>query len=104
MAGSTTKINIQDLIHCRVMERKGEKSKEVPTDPWNIPQTLDFPFMKEILSYLYFGVPGVCSRGLLEFSSENMFHTLVHLTSFCGSLDPINHGSEKWIEMAVLKR
>ncbi len=37
-------------------------------DPWNIPQTLNHLFMKEILSYWYFRVPRVCSRGLLEFS------------------------------------
>ena len=45
-----------------------ECSKKTPTDPWNIPQTLNYKFMKEILSHLYFEVPGVCSRGLLEFS------------------------------------
>ena len=38
------------------------------TDLWNIPQTLNHLFMKETLPYLYFGVPGVCSRGLFEFS------------------------------------
>ena len=43
-------------------------SNKIPTDPWNIPQTLNYLFMKEILSYLYFGIPGVCSRGLLEIS------------------------------------
>ena len=43
-------------------------SKKIPTDPWNIPQTLNHLFMKEILSYWYFRVPRVCSRGLLEFS------------------------------------
>ncbi len=43
-------------------------SKKIATDPWNIPQTLNHLSMKEILPYLYFGVPGVCSRGLLEFS------------------------------------
>ena len=30
--------------------------------------TLNHLFMKETLPYLYFGVPGVCSRGLFEFS------------------------------------
>ena len=30
--------------------------------PGNIPQTLNHLFMKEILSYLYFGVSGVCSQ------------------------------------------
>ena len=40
-------------------------SKKTPTDPWNIPRTLNHLFMKEILSYSYFGVPRVCSRYLL---------------------------------------
>ena len=40
-------------------------SKKNATYPWNIPQTLKHLFMKEILSYLYFGVPGVCSKGLV---------------------------------------
>ena len=40
------------------------ESKKIPTDPWNIPQTLNHLFMKEILSYWYFRVPRVCSRGL----------------------------------------
>ena len=53
----------------RNSEESIHPSKEISTDPWNIPQTLNhLLFMKEILSYLYFGVPGVCSRGLLEFS------------------------------------
>ena len=43
-------------------------SKKTPTDPWNIPQTLNYLLMKEILSYLYFGISGVCSRDLLDFS------------------------------------
>ena len=43
-------------------------SKKTPTNPWNIPQTLNYLFMKEISSFLYFWVPGVCSRGLLDFS------------------------------------
>ena len=43
-------------------------SKKTPTDPWNIPEILNYLFMKEILSYLNFGVPGVCSRVLLELS------------------------------------
>ena len=38
------------------------------------------------------------------FLEENMFHTLVHLTSFCGSLDPIDHGSEKLIRMAAFEK
>ncbi len=40
-------------------------SKKIPTDPWNRPQTLNYLFMKEILSYLYLGV---LTRGLLKFS------------------------------------
>ena len=32
-------------------------SKKIPTDPWNIPQTLNHLFLKEILSYWYFRVP-----------------------------------------------
>ena len=43
-------------------------SKKTPTDPWNIPQSLNYLLMKEILSYLYFGISGVCSRDLLDFS------------------------------------
>jgi len=43
-------------------------SEEIRSDPWNIPQTLNHRSMKEILSYLCFGAPGVCSRGLLKFS------------------------------------
>ena len=31
-----------------------QHSKEIPTDPWNIPQTLNHLCMKEILSYMYF--------------------------------------------------
>ena len=52
-------------------------SKKTPTDPWNIRQTLNYLsnylFTKEILSYLYFGVPGV-PRGLLEFSLNGRFY------------------------------
>jgi len=44
------------------------QSKTTPTDPWNIPQTLKYLFMKEISSNLYFWVPGVWSRGLLDLS------------------------------------
>ena len=40
--------------------------KKSPTYPWNIPQTLNHLFMKEILSYWYFlVVPVVCSKGHL---------------------------------------
>jgi len=35
-------------------------SQKTPTDSWNIPQTLNYLFRKEFLSYLCFGVPGVC--------------------------------------------
>ena len=38
-------------------------SQKTPTYPWNIPQTLNYLFMKEILSYLYLGylgLPRVC--------------------------------------------
>ena len=53
--------------HMSYSAYRGE-SKKTPTDPWNIPQILNYLFMKEIPSYLNFGVPGVCSRGLLELS------------------------------------
>lgn len=38
---------------------------KTPTYPWNIRQTLNHLFKKEILSYLHFEVPGVCSSGLV---------------------------------------
>ena len=52
----------------RPIEKQGVSSRKTPTDPWNIPQTLNYLLMMEILSYLYFGIPGVCSRDLLDFS------------------------------------
>ena len=42
-----------------------KSSKKTPTDPWNIPRTLNHLFMKEVLSYSYFGVSRVCSRYLI---------------------------------------
>lgn len=49
------------------------KSKNSPTYHWNVPQTLSYLFMKEILSCLYLGIPGVCSCGLLEISSNKIW-------------------------------
>ena len=43
-------------------------SKKNPTYPWNIPRTLNHLFLKGILSHLDFGMSGVCSWALLEFS------------------------------------
>jgi len=34
-------------------------SKKLPTYPWNMPQAINYLFMKDILSYFYVGVPGV---------------------------------------------
>ena len=40
----------------------------ITSNPKQLPQTLNYLLMKEILSYLYFGISGVCSRDLLDFS------------------------------------
>ena len=45
-----------------------QRSKNTPTDPWNIPQTPDQRFMKEFLSFGVLGIPGVCSKSILGFS------------------------------------
>ena len=58
----TEKKTVPPLLVCR---GKINGSKKTPTYPWNIPQTLNQLCMKEILSYWYFGVPGVCSKGQL---------------------------------------
>ena len=42
-------------------------SKNFPTDPWSIPQTLNQQFMKEFLSFGGLGMSGVCSKGMLRF-------------------------------------
>ena len=49
-----------------------QPSKKTPTDPWNIPQTLNCLFMNEILSYLYFGD----FWGLFQGSVVNFFETI----------------------------
>ena len=36
----------------RIPAANKSKTKKTPTNPWNVPKTLNDPFMKEILSYL----------------------------------------------------
>ena len=60
-----------------------QHSKEIPTDAWKIPQTLNHLWMKEILSYMYFGEPGVCSRGLLFFFFKNIHRKQMVQSSSC---------------------
>ncbi len=50
-------------VHLYQLQKSLRKFQQAPAYPR--PSTR---FMKEILSYLYFGAPGVCSTGLLEFS------------------------------------
>ena len=53
------------------------RSKNIPTDPLGTyPQTLNYLFMKEISSYLYFGVPGVV--GWRKFQSHVKFFFVCH--------------------------
>ena len=59
-SGSQLVTGLADMNH---------ESKEIPTYPrGTYPRPSTHLSMKEILPYLHFGLPGVCSRGLLEFS------------------------------------
>ena len=47
----------------------GNPKERIPTDPWNIPQALNYTCLwRKSFHILYFGVPGVCSSGLFQFS------------------------------------
>ena len=56
----------QPKISPRFLPARPVNFRNVPLE--HTPDPKNHLFMKEIRSYLYFGVPGVCSMGLLEFS------------------------------------
>ena len=65
----TWKINPSEVVCCMMMGPVvHQHSKNLPTYPWNIPQTQNQQFMKEFLSFGGLGRRGVCSRGMLGFS------------------------------------
>ena len=56
----TSQLNVGHIYHI---------SKKTPTDPWNIPQNPQLPVDEgNPVIFTFFGIPGVCSRDLLDFS------------------------------------